>query len=625
MHLDQPGTILLDTARTDDEHVRSLLFTDPAAILRADRLEEVSQLLTQLDQAVKDGYHVAGYLAYEAGYAFEEIALDPAVPCPLGWFGVYEAPQTLDAVQLSRLIEQDTSASFDIENVRLGISREAYLNAITSIKSYIWEGDVYQINFTDKIAFDFKGSALALYRHLRQRQSVFYGALLNTGETHVLSLSPELFFRREGRHIEARPMKGTVHRGRTYAEDRTLAHWLANDAKSQAENVMIVDLLRNDLSLCCEPGSVVVPALYSTEVYETVIQMTSTVQGVLKPETSYSDLFKSLFPCGSVTGAPKIRAMQCIHELEAGPRGVYCGAIGHIGPNDRAEFNVAIRTVVLQAGEGEMGTGSGVVWDSNTQAEYEECLLKTQFLTGTVSTRSEEFELIETMRAEGTSIPLLDLHLRRLQASAAYFDFSFDEVRFRRTIADRLTSVSEDEQVRVRVTLNRGGEVALTTAPLGERLSAFSRVMLAGQRVDSADVFLFHKTTRRTRYEMAYRQAQEAGYDEVLFLNERGEITEGSRTNLFAIIDERWVTPPQTAGLLGGVFRQHVLETVPNVEERVLTVRELQEADAVYLCNAVHGLVPVESIDGAGTWERSLSNRSDWLSPKGTAKKRFVS
>jgi para-aminobenzoate synthetase/4-amino-4-deoxychorismate lyase len=385
-----PGTVLLDTSRpgadSSPEHDRALLFSEPQRTLVARRRAEVPGVLAAVEEATRAGQFVAGFVGYEAGYAFEpdhfppdeqRAANDRALP--LVELGVYERPHSVEAALLEAALG-GVAETPRVEDLRFAIARANYRQKIAQVKDAIRAGDVYQINLTAPVRFRFEGEPLALYRRMRRRQPVPYGAFLNLGDgRRVLSASPELFFRRDGARVWTRPMKGTVRRGASPEEDQRLRRALAADEKNRAENVMIVDLLRNDLSVCCEPDSVRVPELFSVEPYETVSQMTSTVEGRLKPDTGYADLFRALFPCGSVTGAPKLRAMRRIRRLEKEPRGVYCGAVGFAGPREAA-FNVAIRTVELAGAEGRMGIGSGVVWDSDPDTEYEECLLKAAFL-----------------------------------------------------------------------------------------------------------------------------------------------------------------------------------------------------------------------------------------------------
>ena len=385
-----PGAVLLDTSRpgadSSPEHDRALLFSEPVRTLVARRRAEVPGVLAAAEEATRAGQFVAGFVGYEAGYAFEpdhfppdeqRAANDRALP--LVELGVYERPHSVEAALLEAALG-GVAETPRVEDLRFTLARADYRQKIAQVKDAIRAGDVYQINLTAPTRFRFEGDPLALYRRMRRRQPVPYGAFLNAGGGRcVLSASPELFFRRDGARIWARPMKGTVRRGATPEEDRRLRRALAADEKNRAENLMIVDLLRNDLSVCCEAGSVRASPLFDVEAYGTVSQMTSTVAGRLKPEAGLAALFRALFPCGSVTGAPKLRAMQHIRRLEDAPRGVYCGAVGFAGP-DEAVFSVPIRTVELWGEVGKMGIGSGVVWDSDADEEYEECLLKTRFL-----------------------------------------------------------------------------------------------------------------------------------------------------------------------------------------------------------------------------------------------------
>ena len=387
------GTVLLDAPRPDADTGRrgALLFTDPQEVLHADRLGEIGPLLDRLDAALVAGRHVAGFLSYEAGYAsepsrFTEAALDESAP--LAWFGVYDALKAISADALDNALAKVAAPS--VTDLDFALSPEAYRTRIEAIKGHIREGDVYQINLTAPYRFRVEGDGLGLFAAMRARQEVAYGAFVRLGDATIASVSPELFFRVDGRTITARPMKGTAPRGGTEAHDRRLGDALRASPKDRAENLMIVDLLRNDLARVSEAGSVRVPALFEAERFKTVTQMTSTVRATLRPDATLGLTLRSLFPCGSVTGAPKLRAMEIIRDLEVGPRGVYCGAIGYAAPSTsgvltEAAFNVAIRTAVVTAdGDGRYDVGSGVVWDSEADAEYAECLLKARVLTDLV-------------------------------------------------------------------------------------------------------------------------------------------------------------------------------------------------------------------------------------------------
>lgn len=601
--LTRSGTVLLDSARSDAENGWSWCFTAPERVLAATSATEVSDLVEELGAATSSGKYVAGYLSYEAGYSFVDLDIPEQANMPLSWFGVYDEPQRLSPREVEEGL-RSMEPPGPLEDIQLDVSRSRYVSAIDTIRSYIRAGDLYQVNYTAPLRFQYSGDPRALYCRLRQRQRVPYAAFLNLGDQQVLSCSPELFFRWDADKVVTRPMKGTIRRGRTLEEDRDLRQTLATDPKNRAENLMIVDLLRNDLSVCCRPGTVTVPELYATESYETITQMTSTVKGRLASGAGLDDVLKALFPCGSVTGAPKRRAMRRIRELEPNPRGVYCGAIGMAGPDETAVFNVAIRTAVLDGEEGRMGIGSGIVWDSDPEAEYEECQLKGQFLTGDEDDEKQDstadLKLIESMRYEDGEIPLLDRHVDRLARSATYFSFPFDEDRFRRALSDGLSGREGDPPSKVRVTLDRWGEFEVTTSSISPKTNGPWRVTVADERVDSSDPFLYHKTTRRGVYDRALRSVKNAGCDEAILLNEEGEVTEGTYSNVFVRKDGELLTPPVDCGLLAGVYREYVLETRSDATERVLTLDDLRNAQALFCCNAVRGWHRAELIEARG-------------------------
>ncbi|MBT8400678.1 MAG: aminodeoxychorismate synthase component I [Rhodothermia bacterium] len=378
--LAQAGTVLLDTADGSGTEPRSVVFAAPVYEVVANRLEEVAGAIEEVERHVSDGLWAAGIVGYEAGYAFESQFSSCGAGQPLLWFGLYEKPWHLPADARATCMAALESGSMRIANPRAGIDQRDYVEKVEVIRGHIREGDIYQVNYTFPYCFDFEGDPRALFGRLRVAQPVSFAAYIETGSVTVLSLSPELFFERNGNRITTRPMKGTAPATSDPDVDDDVARKLRDDPKNRAENLMIVDLLRNDLARCCLPGSVVVRDLFTVERYPSVLQMTSTIEGTLGAATSYQKIFQALFPCGSVTGAPKIRAMDIIRDLEAGPRGIYCGAIGYISPNDAATFSVAIRTVTLKGTEAVMGTGSGIVWDSDPDAEFEECLLKTRFV-----------------------------------------------------------------------------------------------------------------------------------------------------------------------------------------------------------------------------------------------------
>ena len=508
------------------------------------------------EREAQSGSHVAVLLSYEAAPAFDPAFVTHAPSgFPLAWAAVFD-----DASAGEQL---ESYASTEWKPL---VTRDEYDASVSRVKELIAAGDTYQVNYSFPLTSSFSGDAFAWYQDLCVAQGAQFSVYLDLGRFKVLCLSPELFFERSGDRVITRPMKGTVRRGRWPAEDRELAQWLANSAKDRAENVMIVDLLRNDLGKVSVPGSVRVSSLFDLERFETVWQMTSTVESTLRDGISLVDLMGALFPCGSITGAPKIRTMQIIRELERFPRGAYTGAIGLLKPGGDCVFNVAIRTVVIdtETGVANFGVGGGVTTDSTAEREYEECLVKSRFL----HSKPVEFQLFESILLEDGEYFLLQEHLDRLRDSAAYFGFHFGT----RINADleRIAGENPKGSLKVRLTLWRDGRVEIQDSPLGD----LKPVKLATEPVDSSDRFLYHKTTRRP------------GADGLVFWNERGEITESSIANVVVSIDGELCTPPIECGLLPGVFRKHLLAE-GKIKERVITIEEFKRAKEFYLINSV--------------------------------------
>jgi para-aminobenzoate synthetase / 4-amino-4-deoxychorismate lyase len=587
--------VLLDDSLTPGG--RSLLYTEPEQIVAADAPDEVEPALDQISAGLARGLHAAGFFAYELGYCLEP-KLKGLLPddhrVPLLWIGLFRDPRPLDDEATRAWLERNGAAErAKISDLALSWPRERYDRAFIKVEDYIAAGDVYQINLTMKYRFAFEGDPVALYAALRRKQRVAYGALIHTPELDVLSLSPELFFRREGKHMSTRPMKGTAPRGRTPREDARLKTWLAMDEKQRAENLMIVDLLRNDLGRVAKIGSVEVTDLFTVETYRSVHQMTSGISAELRSDMGLTDMLRALFPCGSVTGAPKVRAMEIIRELEDGPRGVYTGAIGHIAPSGDAQFNVGIRTVVLTGNQGEMGIGGGIVADSKVDSEFEECLLKAHFLTKV----DAPFELIETLRYEaGRGFHLLERHLARLQSSAAHFGYPFSREAVLAALDAEAARAAEPIAL-VRLLLGEDGAITVTsTAITLPTKDTVWRFVISDQRLDEKDPLFYHKTTRRQFYDREMeRQKALTGCDEVVFLNMKGELTEGTRTTLFIELDGRLFTPALTCGLLPGTLREELLD-LPRAaaSEAVLTPQDLLAAERIYLGNSVRGLVRAE-------------------------------
>jgi len=626
-----PATVLLEGGRQNHSETKekpwTQVFTAPVRVCVAYSAAEIPALFTAIESAVAAGHSAAGFFSYECGSCFEPKSGMRANTTdePLAWFGIYARSYAFDhqlgsfvdgeppELMRFRFEKPDAEAADPKPEIaaEFGLTEVEYAKRIARIHEWIRAGDVYQLNFTATLLSEVPGSAAALYARLRARQPVDYGAFLHWQPgRRILSFSPELFFRIEedgarcgGRYIVTRPMKGTARRGRTTREDREIAEWLHGDAKNRSENVMIVDLVRNDLGRVARTGTVNVDELFAVERYPTLWQMASTVSAELRPEIGFHDIFRALFPCGSITGAPKVRAMQLIAELEEAPRGVYTGAIGFFS-SQQTVFNVAIRTLELDGARGTMGVGSGVVIDSDPAQEFRECLLKAEFLTGLgvgattpvaenariVCQRDKVF-LIETM-LWNDGYPLLELHLDRLEDSASYLGFACDRAAVKAELDAHAQQFADSAPRKVRMLFDAEGNAQIGSevlSPSGEP-NRVGRAYISSARTDPADATLYHKTTNRPLYADAFEQATRNGFDDVLFLNLRGEVTEGAISNILVEKAGRWFTPPVECGLLPGVYRRHLLETRPEIEERVLYAEDLRTADAIYLANAVRAL-----------------------------------
>ncbi len=611
--------VFLDTSKPDETNSSSLLFVDPVARLQLFAGHDVADFLKSIELFQRKGYFVAGWFAYEFGYLFEPKLRarmrkpedTGALLADLGVFSQYRCFNHLNGETDFPLQHADNQydGEYLVENLRVSQNEEEYVSALRQILRYIEAGDTYQVNYTLKLLFDFSGSAERFYRDLRRNQSVGYGAYIRFGERRVLSFSPELFFRKNEANVMVRPMKGTFARGRTPEEDEINRRFLQSDVKNQSENVMIVDLLRNDLGRLMHhlsEGDVRVNSLFDVETYETLLQMTSTITATTRPDAlngvSLYDFFKALFPCGSVTGAPKIRTMEIIDELEKNRRGVYTGAIGYLTPLGHGVFNVPIRTVVLEGTKGEMGIGSGIVYDSNPRQEWQECLLKGKFL----SAPQHRFQLLETLLWHSDhGWYLLEKHLRRLRRSADFFLFSCDI----EAIMAKLEEIRHHFYKgcrRIRLLLEKDGTFAveIDSCEKPSHLSLPDKpekcegglpfVRISERRVDTGSVWFYHKTTVRDLYNQEFIGAAKQGLYDIIFQNEKGLVTESCIANLFLYKDGKYATPPLSDGLLGGVMRQHLLEdgTIA-VTEKSLTLHDILEAEALFLCNSVRGVVRV--------------------------------
>ncbi len=600
------GAILLESQRPDVRNRYSYLLRNPVSLLSTPSAGEVPRILEEASNRQREGFAVAGYVSYDAGFSLDA-AFSPVDAIegdfPLVWFGVY--PGFLRFDHLLRRWESSGSVDWPEEergdppspdgypiDPRFSFTETEYGVKVEEIRRAIAAGCYYQANLTGKFSFPFPGDPFSLYARLQAIQPVRYGAFLRTDSGCILSQSPELFFRIRGRNIEVHPMKGTAARGRTEAEDRRAAAALKADPKNRAENVMIVDLMRNDLGKVCEVGSVHVPRLFEVHRLRTVLQMVSTVSGTLRPGATMASLFRALFPCGSVTGAPKISAMRALRGLETRPRGVYTGAIGILLPGGDTTFSVAIRTVTLRNGLAEAGAGGGIVWDSDPGDEYGEVCLKGRYL----SEPSVSFQLIETfLWSPGAGFRFLPEHLGRLASSARYFDFRFREESVRSALRSVLRNEAATGPRKVRLLLARSGEVSVAISPIVPILKETgpARVTLSKVVVSSRDPFVRHKTTHRGWRDEELRKARAGGFDEVIFLNERGVVTEGAITNLFVEAAGRLLTPPAVSGLLEGIWRRRVLaDRSLRASERVLYPEDLRTCRRILLTNSVRGVMP---------------------------------
>jgi para-aminobenzoate synthetase/4-amino-4-deoxychorismate lyase len=585
------GAVLLQNSLEKDS--QSFLFSKPKQVLVAYGAKEALAALNKIEELQAQGFWLAGYFSYELGYVFEErlkAFLPQRSETPLLYLGVYDAPQNLDAIAVAALFEGVEPGV--VENLKPQVSFEHYKKSFARVKEFIAAGDVYQINLTLKAGFDVLGNALGLYRRLTQSQPTAYGAYINAGDHKILSASPELFVSSRNGTLEARPMKGTMKRSPRAEDDASDRAILAQDEKNRAENLMIVDLLRNDMARISEVGTVKVTDLFTVETYRTLHTMTSGIVSRRLYGVGTLQCLQNLFPCGSITGAPKVRAMEIIHELESGARGVYTGSIGYIAPNGDFAFSVAIRTAVIDAdGRGEIGVGGGIVADSVAEDEYQEALLKLQFLADP----APAVTLIETFRwTPEEGYVLRQRHIDRLLASAGYFALGVEEAE----VAHFLDSNARawTTPMRVRLTLSAEGlDLTAVVLPPSPELFSFD---IADERLTSSSVWVAHKTTNRAFYDDPRKQAHdERGLDELVFLNERGELTEGSFTNLFIERDGKVLTPSLSSGLLAGTLRTELLAN-GTAHEAVLTLADLEAADAIYLGNSVRGLIRAKWVNG---------------------------
>lgn len=554
-------------------------FTQPIKELKTRDLAEVADLLAQVESYQEQGYYVVGYVSYEAAPAFEEklaVHKTSLLGEYLLYFTIHDKvetspiPLTYEEVDLPSNWQEVTSA-------------EDYEKAISQIHHHLRQGDTYQVNYTVQLKQDLSANPFAIYNRMVVEQEAGYNAYVEHDEMAVISMSPELFFEQNDRELTTRPMKGTTKRGLIDDEDLKEAAWLEQDPKNRSENMMIVDLLRNDMNRISEVGSEHVERLCQVEQYSTVWQMTSTIKSQLRPDVDLVEIFRSLFPCGSITGAPKIATMEIIKNLEPQPRGVYCGTIGLLLPNGRRIFNVAIRTIQLHKGQAIYGVGGGITWDSTWESEYREVHQKAAVLYR----KQARFKLITTGRVSQKSLLFEDQHLERLTKASRYFAYPFDLEELRQKIEEECQACDSHQDYRLRISLSKSGEIELSRQILAPLSPSFCKAKLCLQEADLNQSFTYFKTTHRPHLSL--------GEQEIIYHNVAGELLETSIGNLVLKIAGKLYTPPTSLGILPGTYRQHLLER-GQVEEKVLTLADLNQAETIYGCNAVRGLYELELI-----------------------------
>ncbi len=565
------------------------IFTAPVKLLSCTKLKNVKNTLNELEKALEQGFYAAGFISYEAGAAFD--AAFPARPLndfPLVWFGIYDkAPEIFEPEN-----EEIFAACVDLQPE---LSEDEYHTAIDEILNDIKAGNIYQTNFTFRLCGEQINDPWSLFKALFVRHPMPYAAFINTGDSQIVSLSPEMFLERRGTSLFNSPMKGTIKRSCDPFKDSNNAGFLKTDPKNTAENLMIVDMVRNDLGRICTPGSIYVDPLFHVDSYATLHQMISTVHGEINQDTGFSRIVEAVFPAASITGAPKIAAMHRIHKLEKSPRKIYTGSIACIYPNQDFCMNVAIRTLVCSKNFTELGIGGGIVYDSGKNAELEEALLKSKF----IHAAEPDFQILETMLFEN-GIDDFDEHLNRMAKSAEFFNFRFNKKTAEKFVIKRIASLKTSAPVksRLRLLLNFKGELELQIFPLQTNGwgKDSAKIKLSKKHCSSKDLFLQHKTTRREFYNEHFHEAVDEGYDEIIFTNERGELTEGAISNIFVQTqDGSWYTPPLSSGLLPGIWRSGAI-TKLNAREKLLYIADLKNAKRIIIGNSVRKEITVSTV-----------------------------
>ena len=553
------------------------LFTKPLKELKTRDLDQVETLLREVEAYQEAGFYAVGYVSYEAAPAFEKkLAVHPAPLMGeyLLYFTIHQEVETLP-------FPEDYEAVDLPANWKEEVEAPAYQEAIKTIHHHIRQGDTYQVNYTVQLSQELKADPLAIYNRLVVEQKAHYNAFIQHDDVAILSISPELFFEQDDRLLTTRPMKGTTRRGLTNQTDLQEAAWLEADPKNRAENMMIVDLLRNDMNRISEIGSEQVTHLCQVEQYSTVWQMTSTIESRLRPEVDLVQTFQALFPCGSITGAPKISTMEIIQQTEVAPRGVYCGTIGILLPKGKRIFNVAIRTLQMQGKQAIYGVGGGITWDSKWESEYQETKQKSAVLYR----QDPRFDLLTTGRIHQGELTFLEQHLIRLREASRYFAYPYDEPKLLKELQEELARLDSNLDYRCRIALQKNGAFQLAITELKDLPASYLQAQLTEQKLDLAKPFTYFKTSQRAH--LATKD-----HEQIFYLPD-GSLLETTIGNLILEIDGKRYTPPAHLPLLDGIYRRHLLET-GQVEEKLLTLKDLEVADQVYACNALRGLYPLD-------------------------------
>lgn len=579
---------LLYTSSYFDENAKSFLLNNVEEIICINNKKELDYKINSVDDKIKNNKIVLSLINYEAGYLLEDkFSTYLNSKKPLMKFLTFHSNE-VNEIDSSQILFDNFEQDFSISSFQLNETESDYVKKIGRIKDYIKEGDTYQVNYTVKANFNFSGSLINFIQNLIFNQSTQYSAIINDEDKLVISISPELFFSIQDNIIKSRPMKGTIKRGINLENDIEQKDLLKQSIKDRAENVMIVDLLRNDIGKLAKFNSVKVDSIYDIEKYETIYQLTSKISAELN-EVNYSEIIKNLFPCGSITGAPKIRTMEIIHELENSERGIYTGAIGLI-KNNKSTFNVAIRTIILdKMNKGEIGLGSGIVWDSDGLQEYSEVKLKSNFLVKT----DKYFELFETMLFENGKIFLIDEHIERLKNAANYFLFKINTAKIIPKIIDAVNALDLNKNYKIKLMLRKDGHTEIN---ISEEISFQSnKIVISGNKINTKNRFQYFKTTNRELYNKELELFRKDNYFDVIYFNDENLLAEGAITNIFLFINDIWHTPSIKSGILNGVYRDYFIKN-NNCIETEINKNDLLKSQKIILTNSVKKEVTIEEI-----------------------------